>query len=196
MDLASARRGVVIMGLGLVLVLVLTTVASGCDPEAPTRAQAEGWARADVGRVDAFAARVLARIEADQLLVNVPENDPRYFERATEREHARSLFRTMTFPSLVREAGFGEGRLLGARVRLLAAPDDEEVLGEAGTPDPPLRAGVRAADGAELDGKKLGYGVYGINRDGGVKDEVGFELEWTSAIAGRNVKLTFFLSGT
>ncbi len=169
--------------------LVLFVALLGCGPSKPTAEQARAWAAADRERVDALASRVLAAVEGGHLLERVAENDPRFFELETQREHDRALFRETRFPTLVRDA-----RLLGARLRLLGDPRDTAVLGESGTPDPTLRVGVRAKSGVELDGKKLGYGVYGIDgEDGSVVDRAGYELEWETTLDGRNLRFTLFL---
>jgi hypothetical protein len=177
------------MSIAPIAVALALLASFGCGPSTPTADQARAWAEADRARVEALATRVLGAVESHHLLARVRENDPRFFELEAQREHDRALFRQTVFTGLVRETG-----VLGARVRLLGDPRDAAVLGEAGTPEPALRDGVRAADGADFDGKKLGYGVYGVDaEDGGVVDRPGYELEWETTLEGRNLRFTLFL---
>lgn len=173
--------------------------ATACDPDPPTEAEARAWATSDAETADELSAAVTEALTSSRVLEAARRGEPGDMERAAARDRRIAVLREQTLPALVR----ARDRVIGLELRLVpteAEADDtpqlmDEVLAEVGTM-PPLHdegAVVRAEQGPEVSGRRLGHGVYQVQREGEWVTRRGYELRWTLSVADRDVTVTAFL---
>jgi hypothetical protein len=174
------------------LALLAGLLVCGCGPSVPDGAEARSWFDADLAKIESFDERVRQHIGVESIVTPIAEDDPAFLERGALRERSRARFRETGLPSLARELG-----ALGAQVRTLDGENDTGVLAGAGTPAPPRKEGsVAAEDGEEIDGRKLGWGVYTVDADGGGTREVrGYEVYWEATVEGRTLGFRVYMPG-
>jgi hypothetical protein len=163
----------------------------GCGPSVPEAQEARAWFEADSAAIGRFDDAVRRHVESEGLLTTAAADDPNRMSIEAGRERARAGFRESFLPQMTRNAG-----ALGAQVRLLDGPNDTGILGASGTPEPVQTSNNVDArmDGVEVDHKKLGWGVYGIDdADGNARDQRGYEVYWEAGVAGRMLSFRVFM---
>jgi hypothetical protein len=172
--------------------IALLFLVASCGPGVPAESEARAWLETDSAKINAIDAEARRYIVSERLLGVAEDGNPMRMEIEMSRERARATFREVGLPRITQEAG-----ALGLQLRLLDGTEDTGTLAGAGTPDPVRKDGnVAAADGAEVDGRKLGWGVYGIDGDDGVREVRGYEVSWEVAIEGRTLGFQAFMQGS
>jgi len=174
---ATALLGLVFLGLA-------------CGPSVPTEQEARAWLEADGAEIRALDGSARRYIAEEGLLLTFQEDDPNRLTKIAGRERARAGFRETAFPDMARGID-----VLGADLRLIDGPEDVGNLGRSGSPTPVQgSANTRAEDGVEIDGRKLGWGVYGVDVEGGgTRDVRGYEVYWEAGVQGRMVSFRLFM---
>lgn len=161
-----------------------------CGPAAPSEREARTWFEADTARIQTFDDGVRAHIAGQGLIVEIAEDDEFIHEKGALMRRARATFREIGLPDFTRQAG-----ALRAEVRLLDGGADAGPFAEGGVPPVVREAGtVDAADGFEVAGRKVGWGVYGVeDSDGVLSKQRGYEVYWEAEVEGRRAGFRLFM---
>ncbi len=171
---------------------VMALSGAGCGPSVPEAAEARSWFEADEAKIREFDRDVRRYVGVESLVTPIADDNPNFLELGARRERARAGFRETALPEMTRSLG-----ALGAQVRLLGDGDDSGILGGAGTPTPGMKDGSVAAEaGEEIDGRKLGWGVYTVDgEDGGSREVRGYEVYWEAAVEERPIGFRVYMPG-
>ena len=172
----------------------------GCDPSTPTEVEARAWLEADRSTLETFSSELETALRESQVLEPTQQGRDGDMERVTRRERRLARLREQTLPALL-----SDPRMIGVELRIRPETPEpesdlppelmEEMLGRAGSAPPPHKNDiVRAADGATVDGRQLGWGVYQVEDDGGDwAYHRGYELAFAITSGARSVDAILFM---